>query len=92
MGSSRKEFFHPKTAAGRLIRLPLKLIPKSKVMSIRSGPTKGMKWIVGNGIHGCWLGTYELDKQNAMMKYLKPGMTVYDIGANSGFIRFCFQG
>ncbi len=44
-----------------------------------------MKWIVGSSNHGCWLGSYELKKQNQLVKYLKPGMIVYDIGAHVGF-------
>ncbi|HAF62450.1 MAG TPA: hypothetical protein DCK95_09000 [Anaerolineaceae bacterium] len=33
-----------------------------------------------------WLGTYEIDLQAAFRKFCKPGMTVYDIGANIGYI------
>ena len=33
-----------------------------------------------------WLGTYESDLQAAFQKYCKPGMVVYDIGANIGYI------
>ncbi len=70
---------------GRLARLPLKAIPKSAVFRIWQGPLKGRKWIVGSSIHGCWLGTYEYDKQQRFTSTLKPGMAVYDIGANVGF-------
>lgn len=70
---------------GRLARLPLKAIPKSAVFPIMQGPLRGRKWIVGSSIHGCWLGTYEFDKQRRMAALLRPGMTVYDIGANVGF-------
>lgn len=74
-----------RTVAGRLLRLPLKALPKSKVMHIRRGKAQGMRWIVGSGIHGCWLGTYEHDKQVALGRHVKPGSVVFDIGANSGF-------
>ncbi len=70
---------------GRLARLPLKLIPRSAVFPVMQGPLRGKKWIVGSGLHGCWLGTYEYDKQLRFTSTLKPGMTVYDIGANVGF-------
>lgn len=33
-----------------------------------------------------WLGTYEIDLQNAIKKYCKKGMVVYDVGANIGYI------
>lgn len=70
---------------GRLARLPLKAIPKSAVFPIMQGPLKGKKWVVGSSIHGCWLGSYEFDKQQKFVATVKPGMTVYDIGANVGF-------
>ena len=33
-----------------------------------------------------WLGTYEPDLQAAARKLVQPGGTVYDVGANIGFI------
>ena len=33
-----------------------------------------------------WLGTYEPDLQAAARHYIKSGMTVYDVGANIGYI------
>ncbi len=44
---------------GKLIRLPLKLIPNKTVLLILQGKLKGKKWIKGSSINGCWLGTYE---------------------------------
>ena len=44
-----------------------------------------MKWISGSAVHGCWLGTYELEKQKLLERIVQPGMTVYDIGAQAGF-------
>lgn len=70
---------------GRMIRLPLRLIPKTMVMPILQGHLKGKKWIVGAGSHGYWLGSYEIHKRIAFEKEIKPGMTIYDIGANVGF-------
>lgn len=76
---------------GKLLRLPLKLIPKSFIMPIVSGPLKGMKWRVGTSTHGCWLGTYELKKQRLIKKWLKPKMIAYDIGANAGIYTLLFS-
>ncbi len=70
---------------GALLRLPLKLIPSGVVVPILSGPLRGSRWCIRAGLHGCWLGTYELDKQNLFASLLNPGLTVYDIGANVGF-------
>jgi FkbM family methyltransferase len=60
-------------------------------MKIRRGPAKGFKWIAGSSEHGCWLGTYELPKQNLLERLVRPGMTVYDIGAQAGFYTLCLS-
>lgn len=60
-------------------------------MRIRSGPARGMKWIAGSSLHGCWLGTYELPKQKLLERLVRPGMTVYDIGAQAGFYTLCLS-
>ena len=33
-----------------------------------------------------WLGTYEPELQAALQEFIRPGMTVYDVGANIGYI------
>ncbi len=68
-----------------LLRAPLALIPKSAVVTVRSGINRGRKWIVGSNTHGCWLGHYERQKQELIGRLVKPGMTVFDVGANAGF-------
>jgi FkbM family methyltransferase len=70
---------------GRLVRLPLKLVPQSAKMRIRQGPLKGKRWIAGSHTHGCWLGSYEMDKQVLFSKHVGTGDKVLDIGANVGF-------
>jgi FkbM family methyltransferase len=74
----------PETTFERLLRLPLKLVPKSAVVPVLRGPLAGLWWIAGSGIHRCWLGFYELPKQKRFAACIGPGMTVYDIGANTG--------
>jgi len=78
---SKSDFRSPR---GKLLRFPLKLIPEKTVLPILQGPLKGKKWIKGSSINGCWLGTYELDKQVLFSKYVKPGTIVFDVGANVG--------
>ena len=73
------------TVAGKLIRLPLKLIPAKSIVPILQGELKGYKWIKGSSINGCWLGSYEFEKQVLFGNVIKRGMVVYDIGANVGF-------
>jgi FkbM family methyltransferase len=73
------------TLFGKLLRAPLRLIPRSAVVPILQGPLRGKRWIVGSGHHGCWLGSYEHDKQEAFRNAIKKGDVVYDVGANVGF-------
>ena len=70
---------------GRGLRWPLDHLPKDMAMPILSGPLLARRWLVGAGIHRCWLGTYERRKQLAIRARMEPGMVAYDIGANSGF-------
>lgn len=70
---------------GKLLRLPLRLLPKGLVLPILQGRLRGKKWIVGAGEHGYWLGSYELNKRLAFERLVEPSAVVYDIGANVGY-------
>jgi FkbM family methyltransferase len=72
------------SALGRVARLPLRLIPPEAELRILRGPLRGRRWIAGSASHGCWLGTYEPAVLKAFAACLRPGMTVYDVGANVG--------
>jgi FkbM family methyltransferase len=74
-----------RTVIGRALRLPLRLIPSDTEVPILQGPLLGKRWITGSSIHGCWLGSYEYAKQKAFSAAIKPGYSVYDLGANVGF-------
>lgn len=74
-----------KSFLGKLLRLPLRLIPKGMVLPILQGKLKGRKWVVGAGEHGYWLGSYEIHKRMAFEARIPSGAVVYDIGANVGF-------
>ncbi len=54
-------------------------------MRVLQGPLRGARWVVGSATHGCWLGTYESQKQRVLSSLLKPGETFFDVGANVGF-------
>ena len=43
-----------------------------------------MRGVVGSTDHGAWLGTFEHEKLRHFVKRLRPGMTVWDLGANVG--------
>lgn len=77
--------FPPESAAGRLLRLPLRIVPRGRFIRILTGPARGLRWRVGVGLHGCWLGTYERLKQDRFRQLVRPGQVVHDIGANTGF-------
>jgi FkbM family methyltransferase len=74
----------------KIIRLPLRLIPDNQVIKIRTGINRGLKWIVGSGVHKCWLGSYEAEKQRAISAAVREGMVIWDIGANVGFYTLAF--
>jgi len=79
------------TMLGSLLRAPLRLLPSNAVVPILQGPLKGKRWVSGASNHGCWLGTYELPKQLAMLRHIRPGMVCYDVGANVGFYTLFFS-
>jgi FkbM family methyltransferase len=79
------------TMLGSLLRAPLRLLPREAVVPILQGPLKGKRWISGSGNNGCWLGTYELPKQLAMLRFIRAGMVCYDVGANVGFYTLFFS-
>ena len=81
----------PQSAKGWILRLPLRFIPKSSILTVLTGLNRGMKWIIGSSVYSCWIGTYELDVQKVIQGFIKPGMTVFDIGANAGFYTLAFS-
>jgi FkbM family methyltransferase len=73
------------TYFGKLIRIPLRLIPKDAVVRILLGKSRGKKWIVGSGVHGYWLGTFEYKTRILVEKLIKEKGIFFDIGAHVGF-------
>jgi FkbM family methyltransferase len=72
------------TFAGRLLRLPLRLIPTGTCIPVLFGPNRGHRFLKGAGTNGYWLGTVERASQTLAIKHIRPGQVVYDIGANVG--------
>lgn len=72
------------SVAGKCLRAGLSALPGGLVVPILQGPTRGYRWILGSSTHGCWLGSFELQKQRVFRSLVTPGGIVYDIGANVG--------
>ena len=73
----------------KIIRSGLnRLVPEDIAeVSIAAGYFKGINLALDlKAEKEMWLGTYEPELQQAIIEYVKPGMTAYDIGANVGFI------
>lgn len=77
--------FDSTTLIGRFLRLPLRLLPKDKVIPVLSGPLRGMRWVVGSSNHGCWLGMYERKETQFFISVVQHNAVVWDIGANVGY-------
>lgn len=70
--------------------MALRLIPPGMVVRIGAGVNKGFRWVRGSANCPEWLGIYEAELQRRIVGLVKPGMVVYDIGANAGFFTLAF--
>lgn len=73
------------SSAGRLLRLPLRLLPGTAQVRVLSGQLRGKRWIVGSGPHSYWMGIYEPETQQLLGTLLKSRGVFYDVGAQAGF-------
>lgn len=56
-------------------------------VEIAAGDLKGYKILLNLKTEKSrWLGTYEPELADAVREFVRPGMTVYDVGANIGYI------
>lgn len=74
-----------RSLAGKALRIPLRLIPANAPVPILQGPLRGKLWVKGSSDNGCWLGSFEYQKQRLMSSMLHAGDTMYDVGANVGY-------
>lgn len=65
--------------------MPLSMIPGNAAMPILRGRLRGKRWIAGSLTNGCWLGSFEAEKQRLFEANVKSGDAVFDIGAHAGF-------
>jgi len=90
--SWRKTIYRIKPVA-RLVRGTLNSAAPEGLskINVAAGDLKGTKLYLNLQIEkDYWLGTYEPELHAAVRTYVKPGMTVYDIGANIGVISILF--
>ncbi len=55
------------------------------MVPICTGPLRGLRWQIGAGVHGQWIGCYESVQTRAFASRLRPGAVVYDVGAHAGW-------
>lgn len=56
-------------------------------ITIAAGANAGMQMLIDlQSEKDYWLGTYEADLQHAVADLVRPGMVIYDVGANIGYI------
>ena len=67
--------------AGRFLHL----IPAETPMRVFFGINRGLRWVRDAANAPEWLGIYEFRKQRLLRRLVRPGQTVFDIGANAGF-------
>ena len=68
----------------RELRERVKLWMQWFMVPIKAGPLKGMKWSVVSG--GNFIrGRYEEFKTEALLKCIKPGDVIYDVGGHVGY-------
>lgn len=73
----------------RMVRRSLNAaVPKGiQEVKVAAGALKDMRLLLDLQTEkDYWLGTYETDLQEAAAHFIQPGMTVYDLGANIGYI------
>lgn len=70
---------------GKVVRWPLRLIPRRTAVRVLSGPLHGCRWVVGASSHGCWFGWYEAAEAQKFVGAIDGSMVVWDVGANVGY-------
>jgi FkbM family methyltransferase len=86
---SAKKALYRFPALARLIRGSLNATVEQglSVIEVAAGTLKGYKVLLNLKTEKSrWLGTYEPELQAALGEFLHPGMTIYDVGANIGYV------
>jgi FkbM family methyltransferase len=86
--SVKRTIYRIKPLAGLLRNELNRSVPEGPtVVTIAAGELAGSAMVLDlQAEKDYWLGTYESDLQTAIREFVKPGMTIFDIGANIGYI------
>jgi FkbM family methyltransferase len=87
--SSFKRFIYRSGPLARFIRRALNRSAPSGLtqVSVAAGGLRGIPLLLDlQAEKDYWLGTYEPELQQAVRDWLRPGMVVYDVGANVGYV------
>lgn len=61
------------------------------VVTVTAGPLKGKRALLDmKNEKSRWLGTYEPELVDACRELIEPGMVIYDVGANIGYVSMLF--
>ena len=85
------KFLKNKSLFGKIIRLPIRLIPGKTVLPILSGNLRGKKWIKGAHNISVVLGTYERKQSAEFTSYCKKSKTFWDLGAHVGYYTLLYH-
>jgi FkbM family methyltransferase len=84
-------FLRKNSLFGKIIRLPLHLIPDNMVIPILTGPLRGVKWIAGSHNKSVLLGTYEKNQTSIFVKKCLNKKVLWDLGAHVGYYTLLFK-
>ena len=82
-------WFYRKPTLARFFRQVLNRAAPSglRQVTVATGALKGFTLLLDlQSEKDYWLGTYEVELQDALQQLVEPGMTAYDVGANIGYI------
>lgn len=85
------KFLKNKSAFGKLLRLPVRLIPDNTVLKIFSGLLKGKKFIKGSHNISVALGTYERKQTDKFATYCAGTKCFWDLGAHVGYYTLVYN-
>jgi len=87
--ASLKRLLYKIPFLSKLIRISLNAAAPDGLTNIEisAGPARGLRMALDlHAEKDYWLGTYEPDLQATVENLIQPGYTIYDVGANIGYI------